>query len=81
MMSGAQATMDLVRQDLERILSDPAPWHTEEQHVAPSGPSLTPTLATTGAYPSPVAPAAPSWPRQSAGTTTRGRRPCCTHRH
>ena len=65
------ATMDLVRQDLERMAQDPAPWHREESQVAWHRPIVTPARATTGAYPS-VSPSPPSWMARNASQTTQG---------
>jgi serine/threonine protein kinase len=55
------ATMELVRRDLERMASDPAPWHTDDSDLALPGAYITPaSTQATGAYPR-VTPAVASW--------------------
>ncbi len=59
------ASMELVRDDLEWMLRDPAPWRADEHEGVPAGPSLNLVQAATGAFPS-VAPAPPVWQAPSA---------------
>jgi serine/threonine protein kinase len=54
------ATMELVRQDLERMLNDPAPWRVYDQDAALSGVSVSLAQASTGGFAS-LAPSAPPW--------------------
>jgi tRNA A-37 threonylcarbamoyl transferase component Bud32 len=54
------ASMDLVRDDLERMLNDPSPWRVDEQNTTLPGASLRLTQSATGAFPA-LAPAPPVW--------------------